>query len=110
MGIENKRLFPRVPVHLAVTYRSASELRAATIETLSEGGVFIKTRAPLPIGTPITVEISLEDHGDKPVVIPGKVAWIKQQGDTGGGPEGMGIAFTEALPAALRKILTEAAS
>jgi type IV pilus assembly protein PilZ len=103
----SQRAFPRVPVHLAVLYRSADDLREATIESLSRGGVFIRTRAPLPIGTPITIEISLADQDDPPVTLRGRVAWTRGGVGTNADLEGMGVEFLDPLPPSLRKILTQ---
>ena len=103
----NQRQFPRVPVHLALTYRSADELKAATIETLSEGGVFIRTRAPLPIGTPIDLDISLEDQSIGTITVRGKVVWLRRA--SADLADGMGVAFVDHPPEALLRLLRGAA-
>jgi type IV pilus assembly protein PilZ len=108
----NQRRFPRVPVHLAMTYRSAAELRAATIETLSEGGVFIRTRAPLPIGTPIDLDITVQDQEHGSITLRGKVVWVRPAPDLDRGdvdlPEGMGVAFLDTPPEPLLRLLRAA--
>jgi hypothetical protein len=63
---DSTRRFPRIPVHLDVHFGTADDLRAAVIDSLSEGGVFIRTRSPLPIGTELTLSISLGNQGDPP--------------------------------------------
>lgn len=56
---------------------------------LSDGGVFVATYTPAPIGTELTLEFDLP--GDHKVRTEGRVIWIREQ-DTGATP-GMGVAF-----------------
>lgn len=103
MAERNTRAFPRVPVHLEVVFHGPAELQAATISSLSQGGVFIRTSRPLPIGTELTLEIRLENQLDKPVTLRGRVVWERSRSDQ----DGMGVAFLDPLPEAIRKILTQ---
>jgi uncharacterized protein (TIGR02266 family) len=100
------RAFPRVPVRLAVHYRTDGELRSSLIQSLSAGGVFIRTSRPLAIGTPLTMEIHIDaDPTAQPICIEGKVVWERLIGQDNL-PDGMGVEFTEAPPEPLRKFLT----
>lgn len=96
------RGFPRVPVHLSVSYRDGAELRSSYVDSLSHGGVFIQTARPLPIGTEIIMEIKLEDAHEPPIQVRGKVVWERLVGRQ----DGMGVQFTEEPPDRLRKLLT----
>lgn len=100
----NTRLFPRVPVHLEVTYRDGEELRSAFVDSLSGGGVFIRTSRPLPPGTEIVMDIRLDQDqaADEPLRVRGKVVWDRLVGRH----DGMGVQFTEEPPPRLRKLLT----
>lgn len=99
----DQRAFPRLPVHLAVRYHSGADLAESFIESLSAGGVFVKTSRPLPIGTELTLEIQIDDQADQPPIrLNGRVVWERLIGRE----DGMGVAFTEPLPARLKNLLT----
>ena len=106
--MEDKRNYPRVPVHLQVRYPEGVSLISSWIDSLSLGGVFIRTSRPLPIGTELTLEILIQDDPE-PVRIRAKVVWERllsgspRQGISG---DGMGVAFLEAPPERLKKLLT----
>jgi type IV pilus assembly protein PilZ len=102
------RLHPRVPVSLPVSLRlsfpSHQDLRQVYISNLSTGGVFVRTRAPLPIGTDVVMEISV--GSDAHIVMRGKVVWerLYEQGELPG-EEGFGVRFTEPLDPRLDALL-----
>jgi type IV pilus assembly protein PilZ len=102
------RDFPRVPVHLQVSYRDDAELARSFIDSLSGGGVFIRTSRPLPIGTELVMEIALGDPepAADPIRVRGKVVW----GRLIGREDGMGVQFLEPPPERLKKLLTSKAS
>ncbi len=97
------RSHPRIPVHLEVRYRDGDDLRSSFVDSLSFGGVFIRTRKPLPIGTELTMEISLENGETSPVVVRGQVVWDRLFDKDGG----MGVKFLDEPPEALKKVLTQ---
>jgi type IV pilus assembly protein PilZ len=99
---DSTRRFPRIPVHLDVHFGTADDLRAAVIDSLSEGGVFIRTRSPLPIGTELTLSISLGNQGDPPITLRGRVAWARHHSAA---VDGMGVAFLDPPPPALKNLL-----
>src|SRR5262249_3372083 len=99
----DSRVFPRIPVHLKVTYRDGAELQSSMIESLSQGGVFIRTARPLPIGTEILMEIEVESDSEGPVLIRGRVVWERLIGRA----DGMGVKFLEPVPERLKKVLTD---
>jgi type IV pilus assembly protein PilZ len=96
------RVYPRIPVHLEVSYRDGEDLASSYVESLSGGGVFIRTSRPLPIGTEILMEIRLEDASQPPIRVRGKVVWERLVGRA----DGMGVQFVEEPPENLRKLLT----
>jgi uncharacterized protein (TIGR02266 family) len=51
----------RPPPRARVEYASDEELAADWIENLSHGGAFVRTPAPLPEGTEVTLELALPD-------------------------------------------------
>lgn len=53
------RKFPRIRVRLGVEYRIGGQAAAATTENISEGGVFVTTEAPVPVGTALRLRLSV---------------------------------------------------
>ena len=58
---------------------------------LSEGGVFILTRQPLDIGTPLQLQLELAGGS---ITVRGVVKWVRERVE-GGRPQGMGIRLTD---------------
>jgi len=98
----DNRVFPRLPVNLQVSFRDDRDLRESMVESVSGGGVFIRTSRPLPIGTELTMEIHLEDGATQPIRVRGQVVWERLTGRT----DGMGVKFLEDPPDRLKKLLT----
>ncbi|MFH0901223.1 MAG: PilZ domain-containing protein [Pseudomonadota bacterium] len=98
----DRRAFPRVPVHLEVRYEDGRDLAASYVESLSFGGVYIRTPSPLPVGTEIVMDIVIADPEVPPSIrVIGQVVWGHLEGTSGG----MGIRFTEEPPPLLRDLL-----
>lgn len=102
----------RGPVNLRIKFRSASlqQFIERYGVDVSRGGIFIRTREPLPVGTRLKLDFQLVDaaplfQGD------GTVVWIREYdpGKTGVTP-GMGVRFDRLTPESqptLDKILEE---
>ena len=91
-------------VELEVGIASESNLYLGFAENLSDGGIFVATYAPLPIGAVVDLRISIPTSA-RPVSIRGEVRWIRAARGPEGGWPGMGIRFCELAPpdeAALR--------
>ncbi len=88
----DRRQSLRTPVCMAVRYWTAEELCDRSINTLSEGGLFVATDKTLPLGTRMELDIELmkEEHRLK---LTGEVVSIIQSES----PEqrGMGIKFVD---------------
>jgi type IV pilus assembly protein PilZ len=100
--VREARSYPRVPVHFQVRYRSGAELASSFIDSLSGGGVFIRTTRPMPIGTELVMEITLDDQGPEPILVRGRVVWERLLNRQDGG---MGVQFLEPPSERLKKIL-----
>ena len=103
MDPADKRTAPRLPIALEVSYPSGEALRRDYISNLSSGGMFVKTRSPLPIGTEVTLEIAVGDEA--PLSLRGKVVWDRLFAQ-GGEPEGFGVRFIEPVDPRLQALLT----
>jgi type IV pilus assembly protein PilZ len=103
MTNHDARCFPRLDVTLSVRYRNGTELASAFIDSLSHGGVFIRTSRPLPIGTHVTMEIDVLGE-PAPLVVRGQVVWERLIGRADG-MDGMGVAFLDEPPEEVRERL-----
>jgi len=77
-------------VQLRARYWSKNELKDRYIPILGEGGLFIASVDPLPLGTVLDLEISLASQGVN-FNVKGEVVWINQDEDPA--RRGMGIKF-----------------
>jgi molecular chaperone DnaK len=95
---DEKRHAPRVPADLDIRlgYGSVDEFIERHALNISRGGIFVRTLAPEPPGTPLTLSIALES-GEKVIIGKGVVAWTTAPAAPGEPqhPPGMGIRFTE---------------
>src|SRR5215470_2607746 len=101
---------PRGPVSLRIKFRSANldqfiERYAADV---SRGGIFIRTREPLAVGTQLRFDFQLQDAA--PLMAgEGTVVWIREHDPARAGvTPGMGVRFDKLTPASqpvLEKIL-----
>jgi uncharacterized protein (TIGR02266 family) len=91
----NRRVSPRAPISLPVSYQAEGALRAARTQDLSRGGVAIRTMDPLPAGTQIELTFRLPGS-NRDINASGHVAWSDRR-------VGMGVQFetltSEALSA-----------
>lgn len=88
--MDGGRKHGRLPLSVRVAYRSTGTFLVAYSVNLSKGGVFLETDSPLPIGSPVSLELEVPAIGLLTVV--GKVAWLREQ-NADGLPQGMGIQF-----------------
>jgi uncharacterized protein (TIGR02266 family) len=68
----NRRQFDRLESHLPVRFGFVTADRKAFADNLSEGGLFIRTNAVLPVGSQINIEIELPQ---RTVQQSGEVMW-----------------------------------
>jgi uncharacterized protein (TIGR02266 family) len=88
-GARRKAL--RVPSNLKVECAGSALTEQASTEQISEGGVFLVTERPLPVGTPLLLRLT-GDRGET-VEVEGAVVWVRRR-ESGGGPSGVGIEFS----------------
>jgi c-di-GMP-binding flagellar brake protein YcgR len=90
----NRRRAPRVPLVTQIYSQECMSL--AFSRDLSQGGMFIETRDPLPVGSEITLRFHLNDGG--PIVV--ALADVKYSITK----LGMGVEFLELSPADRKRI------
>lgn len=81
----------RVPTHLKVRYGGGAE-HAASVENLSEGGLFVRCSEPLAPGTPLCLE--LESDTEPLLRLDAEVVHSREY-DNLDGPAGFGVAFQD---------------
>src|SRR5262245_6825743 len=105
---------PRGPVSLRIKFRSANldQFIERYAIDVSRGGIFIRTREPLAVGTQLKFDFQLQDSA--PLLAgDGTVVWIRENDPTRAGvTPGMGVRFDKLTPASqptLERILAEKA-
>src|SRR4029077_153393 len=103
---------PRGPTNLRIKFRSASldQFIARYAVDVSRGGIFIRTREPLAVGTRLKLEFQLQDAA--PLLAgEGTVVWIREHDPARENvTPGMGVRFDKLTPESqptLEKILAE---
>ncbi|HVX95714.1 MAG TPA: TIGR02266 family protein, partial [Polyangia bacterium] len=86
---------PRGPVSLRIKFRSASldQFIERYAVDVSRGGIFIRTREPLAVGTPLRFDFQLQD-GSALLAGDGTIVWIRENDPSRAGvTPGMGVRF-----------------
>jgi len=92
---ESGRTGDRQPIELKVEYKRLNAFFADYTRNISNGGTFIKTDKPLPIGTEFTFKLQVPKLDDT-LTIAGEVRWIVSPEEDEGEDAGMGIRFVYA--------------
>lgn len=95
----NRRRAMRLALHANVTLRSETNFYSAMTENISEGGVFVATLSPPPVGEKVKLQITVEGEGG--IVVNGIVRWLRDSDD---GYSGCGIQFEGLSPQAAQAI------
>jgi uncharacterized protein (TIGR02266 family) len=94
---------PRVPVNLRIKFRSETveQFVERYAIDVSRGGIFIRTREPLAVGTQLKFDFQLQDT--TPLMAgEGTVVWIREHDPTRAGvTPGMGVRFDKLTPASI---------
>ena len=91
---DNKRRSNRLYHELPVAYRSVGSFLTDWATNISQGGLFINTRHPLPVGTNVKILIQLP-MTELPVHLVGRVTRVTEFGNEANVMPGMGIEFTD---------------
>ena len=104
-GSDNKRRARRLHHELPVAYRSVGSFLTDWATNISQGGMFINTRTPLPVGTDVKILIQLPML-EAPVGLHGKVTRVAEFENRAGVVPGMGIQFTDVDPSKRQQLET----
>ena len=88
----NRRQYERRPISMQVKYRNLDSFFSEYSISLSHGGIFIKTRRPLPRGSEVEIEFELDDK-KRSFKTAGRVVRVIFPGEDEDEPAGMGVEF-----------------
>lgn len=92
MEMQDRRIDPRAPVEVEVHYRSAQEFLSAYTLNVSGGGIYIKTKEPLPLNHVVHLRFTLPGVA-RVFNLQGLVVWTNPFPSRSSFPSGMGIKF-----------------
>jgi uncharacterized protein (TIGR02266 family) len=88
----------RVPTSMDVTFEDAQGFERAYLRNISEGGVYLETKSPLPMGTRFDLASTIADSGEA-VKLRVEVVWVNSNPSPSSGLKpGVGVAWLD-LPA-----------
>jgi uncharacterized protein (TIGR02266 family) len=82
----------RVPTDLKVQYSDPEQDALARAHEIAEGGLFLATDSPPPLGTPLHLKLTGDDG--ESIEVEGAVVWVRRAGEPGG-PAGVGVEFAD---------------
>ena len=87
-AVDEKRQHDRVPINRE--FECVEDYIAEYVSSISPGGVFIRSKKPLPVGTKVNLTFSVIVDDVETVEGEGEVVRV----ETSAGETGMGVAFT----------------
>lgn len=100
---ERARAYPRASVTLEISLSSEHNFWSGLTLNVSEGGVFVATHQKVPVGTLLSLSMTLPD-GRPPIVALGEVCWTRSYGGDDDIPPGFGVRFVDVAEADLARV------
>jgi type IV pilus assembly protein PilZ len=100
---DNKRRAARLHHEIPVAYRSVGSFLSDWATNISQGGLFINTRKPLPVGTEVKILVQLPGTSF-PFQLEGRVTRVIEFDNHANLVPGMGVEFTGVDEARRRQI------
>ncbi len=94
MSADNKRRATRLHHEIPIAYRSVGSFLSDWATNISQGGLFINTRKPLPVGTEVRLLVQLPGAAF-PFQLSGRVMRVTEFDNHANMVPGMGVAFTD---------------
>jgi uncharacterized protein (TIGR02266 family) len=98
----HNRAHQRVGIQVEVTLESEHNFYTGLSSNVSEGGLFVATHTPPPIGTRLTVRFVLAGSAE-PIDAVGEVRWVRETRSPDF-PSGFGLRFLEIGDEALSRV------
>jgi type IV pilus assembly protein PilZ len=89
---DNKRRAARLHHEIPVAYRSVGSFLTDWATNISQGGLFINTRKPLPVGTAVKILVQLPG-ASFPCQLEGRITRVTEFDNTANMVPGMGVEF-----------------
>jgi type IV pilus assembly protein PilZ len=99
----DRRKSPRADLVVRVDYQTVDELFSEFARNINEGGIFIESDHPHPLGTPVKLQFQVPGSED-PIRVSGAVVRVSE--GNAAEPAGMGIEF-ENLDAEARSMIDD---
>jgi type IV pilus assembly protein PilZ len=93
MSADNKRKTTRLHHEIPVAYRSVGSFLTDWATNISQGGLFINTRKPLPVGSAVKILVQLPG-ASFPFQLDGRVTRVTEFDNHANMVPGMGVEFT----------------
>lgn len=90
-GNEDQRKSHRAPVSIRIDYSTIDEFFWDFARNINEGGLFVESNHPLPVGTTVQLKFYLPSQ-DAPLNSTGEVVWVKETAGKVSPPAGEGEA------------------
>ncbi len=103
MDDSNRRESERVAAQTRCWCEGGAVTLYSVVDNVSEGGLFVRTFAPLEPGTAAKVRLDLGDGGRR-IEADAKVVWRRARGD-GNKPPGMGLQFVGVVEGVATRML-----
>ena len=102
-AIVERRVAPRVELHVGVGFRSGPSFYTGFTSDLSEGGLFVATHMLQAIGSELALTFALPTGPE--ISVRGIVRWVRDTHDYNSAtPPGMGVQFQAIKPEDLERI------
>ena len=101
---DDRRRQVRVGLQADVTGSSQTNFFSGLSEDISDGGVFVATMSPPPVGDPVQLKVTVNGDATRTVFVTGVVRWHRTDED--GSTSGCGIQFVDVDSAAAEAIST----
>jgi uncharacterized protein (TIGR02266 family) len=108
IAVRKQRAHPRFAIELKMRLERGSSVFVGRTENISEGGLFVVTDLPEPIGARVDFSLRLPEI-DQTIHLSGSVCWIRQVERREWQKRGFGIRFDSIAPetfAQIRQTLT----
>ena len=100
---ETARAYPRASVSLDIGLTSEHNFWSGLTMNISEGGVFVATHQSVPVGTLLSLSLTIPD-GYPAIVALGEVCWTRPYGGDDDVPPGIGVRFVDVADADLSRV------
>jgi type IV pilus assembly protein PilZ len=93
-GGAERRGHRRFPASIQVDYADGDTFLFAYLQNISEMGIFVRTKEPVPVGTRLKLRFHVDEA--EPLVLKGEVTWINPvRADGENINPGMGVRFVD---------------